>query len=349
LIRIKSTPVTKREAAGMQSLAGPTEFTEPRSVEAWDAWFRWRHAGQLRDLSIDHTWRRVAGALGAADPSICPALIDAFTQWRLLPDERLLARAGTGLPCRFESAPRAVLVIPGFVSGPSTAPRLDWPLLRNTAKLAVRMLEGARPLASIGHSFGIGMIGLADALQRLQLDYDGDAGRAFARQVGSSLAHGCLEASIELAATARRARAPTAEQQERWRLCGIDAQLVEDAARSGIAHAQLTCIERAPRLALLANDVSDALDPRLREPLRTGRRAAMRVGTGEPSPAAPVALEAQLRMRATMAPWIDAPIDHHLYVSQAPSEREREDLQALTRHLGLPSPAFRRFHSLQVA
>jgi ribonucleoside-diphosphate reductase alpha chain len=352
LIRVKGPPGANAEAAGMQSIGGATVFTEPRSVEAWDAWFRWRHAGRLQDLSIDHTWRRVAGALGGADPSVPPALVDAFTQWRLLPDERLLARAGTGLPCRFESMPRAVLVLPGFITGPRSAPRLDWMLLRDTAKLAVRALEGARNLAPCGDSFGIGVIGLADALQRLQLDYDSDAGCAFARQAASGLAHGCLEASIECAAATGRANAPTPQQRERWQRCGMEAPLVEAAVRSGVAHDRLTCIERAPRLALFANDVSDALDPRQGgAPARNGRLPAQGQGVGpvQPAPSPPVTLAAQLRMRAALAPWIDAPIDHHLYVSQAPCAREREDLQALTRTLGLPSPAFRRFHSLQVA
>lgn len=329
---------------------GPaTEFTEPRSVEAWDAWFRWRHAGLLRDLSIDHTWWRVATALEGADRATCEALVDAFAHWRLLPDERLLARAGTGLPCRFETAPRAVLVLPGFIAGAASEPHLDWELLRRCAKLAVHALEGALGPAPGPASLGIGVVGLADALQRLQLGYDSDPGREVARRIGSTLAHACLEASIEVAATAGRASAPTAEQLQRWRVRGIEPQLIEQAIRSGVAHDRLTSFERAPRLALLANNVADSLDPMMsgdaaRGP--AGRRAAARGGAAQTMPVAP---EAQLQMRAAMAPWVDVPIDHHLHVRSAPNEHEREALVALTQRLGLPSPAFRRFHSLQVA
>jgi ribonucleoside-diphosphate reductase alpha chain len=354
LILIKASGGANDEAAAMNTLGAATEFTEPRSVEAWDAWFRWRHAGLLRDVSIDHTWQRVANALAGHDRPTCEACVDAFARWRLLPDERLLARAGTGLPCRLDTAPRAVLVLPGFLSGAVAAPRFDWTLLRSTARLAVRALEGVRGESSGPMSVGIGLIGLANALQRLQLDYDSDAGRDFARQVGSTLAHGCLEASIELAAARGTATAPTADQLQRWRARGIAPALVDAALRSGVAHDRLTSFERAPRLALLANDVADALDPLMggtASSLAHGtthaasRRAPERIDAAATS----VGPEAQLRMRAVMSPFADVPIDHHLHVRQAPNEREREALLALTRNLGLPTPAFRRFHSLQVA
>ena len=350
MIRVKAAAVASRDAAAMQTLAPATEFTEPRSVEAWDAWFRWRHAGLLRDVSIDDTWQRVANVLGGTDRSTCEACVDAFAHWRLLPDERLLARAGTGLPFRFDSAPRAVLVVPGFLTGPSAALRFDWGLLRRTARLAVRALAGLADTVPAATSLGIGLIGLADALQRLRLDYDSDQGREFARQVGSTLAHGCLEGSIEAAARQANGNPPTDEQLQRWRARGIEPRLIEDALGTGVAHDRLTSLERAPRLALLANDVADALDPLMNGRGAEARGATRRTTTNhEGPPVAPVSPTAQLRMRAVMAPWVDVPIDHHLHVGQAPNEPEREALVALTRHLGLPSPAFRRFHSLQVA
>lgn len=338
----------------MHTLGAVTEFTDPRSVQAWDAWFRWRHAGQLRDVSIDQTWQRVAQALAPADPATREACVDAFSHWRLLPDERLLARAGTGLPCRLDSAPRAVLVLPGFLSGATVAPCFDWGLLRSTAKLAVRALEGTRGNATGPMSFGIGLIGLANALQRLQLDYDSDAARDFAGQVGSTLAHGCLEASVEWADARGNAMAPTAEQLQRWRARGTAPQLVDAALRSGVAHDRLTSFERAPRLALLANDMADALDPLMGVTASGVTHGAVYAASrrwperNEPAAGA-VGPEAQLRMRAAMSTWADVPIDHHLHVREAPNEREREALLALTRNLGLPTPAFRRFHSLQVA
>jgi hypothetical protein len=38
-------------------------FMTPLAVETWDAWFRWRDRGQLRDRTIDATWERVATCL----------------------------------------------------------------------------------------------------------------------------------------------------------------------------------------------------------------------------------------------------------------------------------------------
>ena len=45
----------------------PSPFLDPVAVEAWDAWFRWREDGQLRDISVEATWERVAGALAQAE------------------------------------------------------------------------------------------------------------------------------------------------------------------------------------------------------------------------------------------------------------------------------------------
>src|SRR5690348_2313422 len=77
-----------------------SSFIETAAVEAWDAWFRWRERGRLRDISVEATWRRMARTLAAVEPAqpaaeYEAALMTAFASWRLLLDERVLATAGT--------------------------------------------------------------------------------------------------------------------------------------------------------------------------------------------------------------------------------------------------------------
>src|SRR5690349_4974277 len=114
-----------------------TPFTAVAAVVGWDAWFRWRDAdGQLLDRTIDATWWRVAHAVAAAEESQADAwarrFVDAFGTWRLLPDERLLAVAGTGSTLAAGEALQATLNAGAFV-----LPRggLDLDRLADTAAL----------------------------------------------------------------------------------------------------------------------------------------------------------------------------------------------------------------------
>src|SRR5689334_2879673 len=75
-----------------------TRFLNTLAVETWDTWFRWREDAQLRDLTIEDTWERIATALTRAparQSGYKRRLIDALTGWHLLLDERMLATAGT--------------------------------------------------------------------------------------------------------------------------------------------------------------------------------------------------------------------------------------------------------------
>jgi ribonucleoside-diphosphate reductase alpha chain len=49
-------------------LLASSAFTLLSAVEIWDAAFRWREQGQLRDLTIDDTWARVAGWVTRVEP-----------------------------------------------------------------------------------------------------------------------------------------------------------------------------------------------------------------------------------------------------------------------------------------
>src|SRR5215467_4366586 len=74
-------------------------FLDPAAVDAWDEWFRLRENGELRDVSIESTWQRVARALaepeGSAAAQWSRRYFDAQAHWFFVLDERLLASAGT--------------------------------------------------------------------------------------------------------------------------------------------------------------------------------------------------------------------------------------------------------------
>jgi ribonucleoside-diphosphate reductase alpha chain len=101
---------------------------------------------------------------------------------------------------------------------------------------------------------------------------------------------------------------------------------------------RLTAIEPHPRLALLANNVSDALDPlsapdaRCRVDAPDGARTLASAGfarslrrqlglADDESFATPVQaqLAAQTEMRAALQPWVDRPIEYALRVGTPPA------------------------------
>ncbi|GBD01131.1 Vitamin B12-dependent ribonucleoside-diphosphate reductase [bacterium HR18] len=75
-------------------------FHEPVSWQIWDAKYRYREGTQLRDQTIEDTWRRVAQAVAAAEPETERARwAERFYQvlygFKFLPGGRILAGAGT--------------------------------------------------------------------------------------------------------------------------------------------------------------------------------------------------------------------------------------------------------------
>lgn len=278
-----------------------THFTDPLAVEAWDSWFRWRDDGTLRDVTIDATWWRVADTLAAVEGASAAIwahrFADAFSRWRLLPDERLLQAAGTGRPLSDFAAPAAVLNVAAFVTAPrSSRAGFDHARFLETAAMAVRLLENAvvwHGAAARAPVLRIGIIGLADALFLLGLPYASIDARTQARAVAAALAEGCLRGTIDLASE----RGPADRDLDRrclaarWYARGTPPGLIEAGLRRGVRHAELTAIDPHPRLALLANNVADALE------------LAPGLDTWTPALRA-----AQRELRTAMQPWIDAPI-----------------------------------------
>lgn len=279
-----------------------THFTHPLAVEAWDSWFRWREEGVLRDVTIDATWWRVAQTLAAPEGEAAALwahrYVDAFSRWRLLPDERLLQAAGTREPLPPLDAPAAVLNVAAFISAPrSSRASFDRARFEETAAMAVRLLDNALALRGDGLAatapLRIGLIGFADALHLLGLPYASIDARAQARTVAAALAEGCLRGNIDLASE-RGAAALDIDRQclaARWYARGMPPDLIDAGVRQGVRHHALTALDPHPRLALLANHVADALDL---APALDGWTPDLRT--------------AQRELAVAMQPWIDAPI-----------------------------------------
>ena len=127
----------------------PSPFINPLAVEVWDTWFRWREFGQLRDLTIDATWDRVATALMGVESGIDRGpfkrrLMDAFASWQLLLDERVLETAGTPTLSWRNDDLVAVLNVARFVRAPCTQhASFDLVTFEDVATLAVRALDNA--------------------------------------------------------------------------------------------------------------------------------------------------------------------------------------------------------------
>jgi ribonucleoside-diphosphate reductase alpha chain len=358
----------------MIDLRSPSPFIDLAAVEAWDAWFRWRKGADLRDLSIEDTWQRVSSALASVDPSGEIAtwqarFMDALASWRLLPDERLLASAGTGRTTWHDGVPRASLNAAAFATSSQAAgTSMDLPALGDCAALAVHVLDNAALAAGVASPcMHVGLIGVADALALLGLPYDSDAGRMQAAAMARTLAEGCLQGSIVLAAARGSCGRAGHACVARAKLRGLPEELLHDAARHGVRHAQLTAITSQPRLALLANDVANAVDP-LRGTNHAhvisasdGQRTTVRSSgyalnilhgrgieaAGMPDTLPDLSWMAQIKMRAALQPWMDEPIDYPLLATNDLGEAQRLEARKLAATHELGDPVWREAVELQ--
>ena len=358
----------------MVELHRPSPFIDLAAVEAWDTWFRWREHADLRDFSIEDTWRRVSEALASVESGGETAtwqahFTEALASWRLLPDERLLADAGTGEVTWREGVLHASLDAAAFVSpDPSADASLDLQALGDCAALAVRALDNAALLAGMAAPrLCIGIIGLADALALLGLRYCSNAGRAQAAAMARALAEGCLHGSVMLAAARGAHDGDMGAALARAERRGAPARLLGDAARHGLRHSQLTAITPQPRLALLANDVADAIDPLKgkNHPVlisaSDGQRTIMHssgyalniLHAGEiqpedmPDMLPDLSWMAQIEMRAALQPWIDESIDYPLLVTNDLGEAQRLEARKLAASHELGEPIWREVVALQ--
>jgi ribonucleoside-diphosphate reductase alpha chain len=330
-------------------------FLETAAVDAWDAWFRWREHGELRDVSVDATWQRVANALAEAEADSQAdwglRYFDAQAQWRLLVDERILASAGTAC-AEWPANPVAVINAASFVVAPCTPQvRIDHRAMQCTAELAVRCLDNALQLCSRSDcgTPRVGLIGVADAIALLNHGYDSPAGRNEAGEIAKSLAAGCMRANVSLAAERGAKLTCSDEIRTAARARRMPQELIDDAIRLGLRHRELSAITSQRRLARFANNVSDALDPiglpngstpRVAwsggRPARSSGYAATvarmhahdpTLTTSQLQPRCGASAMAQIELRGAVQPWIDAPIAYPLCVEQEPDA----DTQTLWR------------------
>jgi len=293
-----------------------TRFTDPDSVDAWDNWFRWRDPGCLHDRTIDATWWRVASAIAPApDPQGWTyRYVEAFSRWQLLPDERLLRLAGTGSDLSSLDAPCAVLNVAAFVVAPlSRQARFDDERFAGIAALAVRMLDDAliatQPVPPPTPELRIGIIGFADALKLLGIPYDDARAPDIARVIGTALASGTLQGEFDLIAERGPREAASAPLLAAWRDRRAPDELIAAAASRGVRHRQLTSIESQPRLALLANGASDALDPSPVPAAGSATHASSSDSAhADPAPARERLAAARSSIRSSIQPWIDVPV-----------------------------------------
>ena len=333
----------------------PTRFTDAGAVDIWDAQFRWRIGNELRDHTVDATWVRVASAAAATEVTQAAhwarCYVDAFSDWRLLPDERLLESAGTGVPIGRFGRPRALLNAGVFVlNGRTAKARFDHDRFAATAGLAVRLLDDAllsvrRPIRTTPE-LRIGMLGVADAMAAMNLHYDSTQAREQVAAMAGTLAMGCLRGSVELARErGSNIDSPSPGKIATWERRGMPQSLIDDAKRWGVRHRRLTAIDLQPNLALLANNASDALDPVMeRKPLRDST-TPIPAGSIQ-SISDDVLLPAQIALRGAAQPWIDAPINYPLTYARHPLDsRMRDTCSGLAQAGGLPHPTFRHAHA----
>lgn len=345
-----------------------THFCCAISVEAWDAWIRWRGHHEVRDLTIDSTWQRVADAIASSEGAMARIwsrrFFEAFSLLQLLPEIVLLRDCGRNSPLSLQAVPSAVLNIAAFVvtrqHGP---PHLDQDRLSAVAVLAVRLLDNvlASDTTKTNGQKGlrVGVIGLADALHLLGLSYDSDEARQKSAEIAAILAEGCLRGSIELARERGPADFDMCAMRATWLARETAPELIAEAHRHGVRHVHMTELTAQPRLALLANNVGDILDPGMGpgllkhhallwglqlNALHTVIPLSPASTPGQNPTTTPrsltienVSMKARIALRAAVQPWFDAPIDVPLLVAEEPQADLAVEILNLTRFHGLPA------------
>jgi ribonucleoside-diphosphate reductase alpha chain len=340
----------------MLSRYATSPFTNSASVEAWDTWFRWRERGALRDASIEATWQRVATTLASVETEnaaqFSRRLLNAQASWQLLIDERIIASAGTAF-VEWPRDPVALLNVAHFVAAPLTAKAsFEFDAFRDTIVLAMRaadnvMLNAGADLAL--QEPRIGIAGMGDALALLGRRYDSPAGRVLAGTIARTLAETCLRANVGLARERGPCGAALDEALAVARARGMPQTLIDDMQRSGVRYARTTAITSQPRLALFANNVSDALDPldcidarpgesnaaaRSNHPTGYAFALAQRIdcegiAATVLNESTGVSVAAQIDLRGAVQPWIDWPIEYPFRVSREPDVRAATHWQRL--------------------
>jgi ribonucleoside-diphosphate reductase alpha chain len=215
------------------------------------------------------------------------------------------------------------------------------------AGLAVRLLDNALVVA--GHAatrqVRVGLIGMADALERLGIAYASPAARQSAAEMARMLLHGSLHGAMDLTMERGGGQPVASRELARLQQTGVDPGVLSAMARHGLRRLPLVGLFGAPRLARLANSLAEATDPvRSAPPMIESRSTLDANGTSDLLRGGDL-LAAQLQLRAAMQPWFVTPIEQPLVVSSIPADEEWQDTLELASRLGLPPPSWHQVDS----
>jgi ribonucleoside-diphosphate reductase alpha chain len=240
------------------------------------------------------------------------------------------------------------------------AARMDTAALEEAVTTAVRLLDNvidasSFPLPAQAHQargsrrMGLGLTGLADALLMLGLRYDSEAGRGIAGQTMRTICHSAYRASVAIAE--EKGCFPFFDAQRYMESPFVQALPVDlqKAIRDGgIRNSHLTAIAPTGTISLLANCISNGVEPvfaaryqravldasggtrqfQVEDDACRRWRALEGNDTLPPSfvDAASVAPEDHLSMQATLQTYVDGAISKTVSV---PEEREFADFSSL--------------------
>jgi ribonucleoside-diphosphate reductase alpha chain len=249
------------------------------------------------------------------------------------------------------------------------AATVDWGALEAATAIAVRLLDNvldvsrypleAQAVQAHGsRRIGLGITGLADALIMLGLNYDSDSAREVGAEILRCIRDAAYQASIELA----QEKGPfphldKALYQKSTFVQRLPAVLRDAIARHGIRNSHLLAIAPAGSISLLANNVSNGLEPaygweyqrKLRLP--DGSYAEYRVSDyawrqyrrRHPSGALPEAFVdasslpplAHLQMQAVLQPFVDNAISKTINIPAGFSYADYSNIYHDAYRLGL--------------
>lgn len=260
--------------------------------------------------------------------------------------------------------------LPRFVRDPfSPDARMDVAALEEAVTTAVRALDNVIdasrfPLpaqaqqARGSRRIGLGLTGLADALLMLGLRYDSEAGRALGAQMMRVICHSAYQASVAIAS--EKGHFDFFEARHYLQssfVAALPAELQRAIRNGGIRNSHLTAIAPTGTISLLANAVSNGIEPIFADRYQravlnadaTTRRFQVeddacrqwRAGNRRQDlppayvDAANVSPEDHLSMQAALQPFVDGAISKTVNVPQAFRFSEFDSLYQRAYALGL--------------
>lgn len=165
---------------------------------------------------------------------------------------------------------------------------VQWQAIRDTVKIAVRMLDNVYDVAifpleaqartaRLSRRLGIGLTGLGDGLAMLNVRYDSDTAFALAGEIMKTICHAAYLASVKIATEKGSFAQFDADAYLRSAFAAtLPDPILEAIRRHGIRNSHLTAIAPTGTISLLAGNVSSGLEPIF----RTQHRRIVRLSDG---------------------------------------------------------------------